>query len=148
MIRRLLPIIAIVAISSFSFADDLSEVKAAFETFHEFQKTDDSRSPDLFTDDCSVRSIYTNGVQTKEVAFTPVQFKEWLKKGLALKQGNTDSYENVQYVQSGPNVNVNCTVLYSETGLRGPLHLTYSKDSTGTFKIKEMAATIPIPAKK
>lgn len=131
--------------SALSLADDASDATAAFQTFLDYQKTDDSRSPDLFTDDCAVTYIFTDGVRRKEIAFTPEQFRAWLQKALALKHGNNDTYENVKAEQAGADVKVSADILYHETGLRGPISLVYIKDGTGAFKIKEMKATIPVP---
>lgn len=128
-------------------ADDISDAKSTFQTLVEYQKTDDPRSPALFADDCFVKFVHTDGTRTKEKTFNAEQFRDWLGKVLALKQGNTDIYENIEFQQEDQTVKAAGMVYFTGTGLRGPISLLYARDTTGNLRIKEMITTIPVPKK-
>ena len=131
---------------SIARADDVADAKAAFATMVEYQKTDDPRSLDLFTRDCAVTFIFTDGTTTRAAALPPEAFRQMLTKALAEKKGNKDVYEDVKYTQEGPAVRVNSTVLYADSGKRGPFTLLYVREKSGVLKVKEMKVTVFVPA--
>jgi uncharacterized protein YceK len=79
---------------------DIRDAKAAFATLVEYQKTDDARSLDLFSQTCPVTFI--NGDTKKTVVWPPDKFRESLKQQIALKNGDKDTYEDVHYSKEGP----------------------------------------------
>jgi hypothetical protein len=121
--------------------DDLADARTAFATMLEYQKTDDPRSPDLFTQDCAVTLFFTDGKSARMAKLPPQAFREMLAKQLKEKRGNKDVYEDVKYGQEGSSVRVTATILYHANGKRGPHSLLYVRDN-GVMKIKEMNVTV------
>ena len=125
-------------------ADDVADAKAAFATMVAYQKSDDTRSLDLFAPDCTVTFTLTDGKASKVAVIPPDQFREMLTREIALKHGNPDTYEDVKYTQEGAAVRVTATILYAASGMRGPFSLLYERDKNGVIKVKEMKVTVPV----
>ncbi|MDB6173775.1 MAG: hypothetical protein JWL59_3086 [Chthoniobacteraceae bacterium] len=123
-------------------ADDVAEAKVAFATLVDYQKKDDIRTLDLFTQDCAVKFTVTDGKATRAAVIPADVFREMLAKSIALKHGNKDVYEEVKYSQEGVCVRVTSTILYAETGKRGPFSALYVRDKA-VLKIKELNVTLP-----
>ena len=125
--------------------EDLSDAKAAFAVFLESQKTDDPRVFDLIAQDCVATILLTDGKEMRIAAFSPEAFRKEITRQLALKEGNHDVYEDVNYAQEGKSVRVISNVLYAASGKRGPSSVLFVRDQ-GAFKIKELRAEVPVTA--
>lgn len=122
--------------------NDIADAKAAFATLIEYQKTDDIRSLDLFSQNCPVTFTVVNGNTQRTVVWPQDAFLESLRKQLALKLGNRDTYEDVKFSQEGTNVLVTAMVHYADSGKRGPFSAVYVRDKTGILKIQELKVTV------
>ncbi|MDB6155163.1 MAG: hypothetical protein JWL90_3616 [Chthoniobacteraceae bacterium] len=140
--RMLLLSLSLLFAVSGARADDVAEAKVAFATLVDYQKKDDIRTLDLFTQDCAVKFTVTDGKSTRAAVIPADVFREMLAKSIALKHGNKDVYEDVKYSQEGACVRVTSSVLYAETGKHGPFSALYVRDK-GLFKIKELNVTLP-----
>lgn len=127
-----------------SRGDDIPDAKAAFATLQEYQKTDDIRSPDLFATNCTVTLAVTDGTNRRTLVVPDGKFRVMLTNAIARKEGNSDVYEDAIYTQEGSSVRMSCTVLFADSGKRGPLTVLYARDSDGKLRIKEMKLTKPV----
>ena len=129
--------------SSSPAQDDIDEVKAAFGTLIEYQKTDDIRSLDLFSTNCPVTLTVIDGSKTSTVTLPPEAFRKLLRQQIALKLGNHDTYEDVKYSEvRGTNVLVTAMVRYADSGKRGPFFALYGRDTYGFYKIQHLKVTM------
>lgn len=138
-------LLALLAWCSISFADDLADAKAAFETLKSYQKSDDIRALDLFATNCLVTLTFIQGTNEHQVFVPPDAYREMLKKGIALKQGDNNSYEDVKCSRDGYMVKVTAMIHYADTGRRGPFMAIYGRDDDGILKIKELHVTTFVP---
>lgn len=143
--KRLLFLAIALLTLSIARADDIADAKAAFATLLEYQKTDDIRSLELFTEDCAVTFAFTDGVKSREATISSADFREMLKQAIALKQGNRDVYQDVKFTKEQSGVRVTSKILYAESGKRGSFSALYIRDKD-SLKIKEMKVTDGIEA--
>jgi hypothetical protein len=127
-----------------SGADDIADAKAAFAALQEYQKEVDIRSLDLFATNCTVTLAVTDGTNRRTLVVPDGKFRAMLTNAIARKEGNSDVYEDAIYTQEGSSVRMSCTVLFADSGKRGPLTLLYLRDSDGKLRIKEMKITKPV----
>lgn len=125
--------------------DDAADVRKAFDTFVQYTKTDDERTLDLFTQDVATTFYYDAGQGTREMTLPADTFRETIKKSLAKKEGNLDTYEDIECKQDGDTVKLTCTLIDGKTGGHAPLIMIYVKDGSGEFKIKAMRLKVPPP---
>ncbi len=88
---------------------------------------------------------YDAGQGNREITLPADRFREMVKKSLARKEGNSDTYEDIECKQDGDTVKLTCTLIPGKTGERAPLILVYTKDGSGEFKIKAMRLKVPPP---
>jgi hypothetical protein len=124
-------------------ADDLSDAKTAFATLVQYQKDDDIRALDLFTQHCLiVYKVIDDKPETNTVIIPAETFRASLKKEIEQKPGNKDEYRNVQYVSDGFSVTVTANMYNPDTGKETPFLAKYGRGSDGMMKIEEMRVTI------
>ena len=140
--KTLITLLAIALISSTAIADDLADAKKAFATLTEYQKTDDERSPDLFSKDCAVTFAFSDGTNEKAAVIPTEVFIETMKKEIAKKKGSEETYEEVKYLQEASGIRVTATVRYPKSGRKGPFSVLYRRDSDGVLRIHEFKATV------
>jgi hypothetical protein len=125
-----------------SKGDDIADAKAAFATMEQYQATDDARSPGLFDPNCAFKFTFTDGTNSRRIEVPPKAFFESLTQQLALKQGNPDKYEDVQYIYAnGFTAEVCGTILYAANGKKEPFKVFYGRDASGVLKIMELDIT-------
>lgn len=128
-----------------AFADDLADARAAFEALGTYQKTDDIRALDLFATNCLITFTIIDATNQRTVLVPPDAYRELLRKAIALKQGDKNSYEDVKCSQDGYMVKVTANIHYVDTDKRGPFVALYARESDGILRIKEMKVTVYKP---
>lgn len=144
MRKILLTLAAVLCAFSVARADDVAEVRRAFDLFVQYQKTDDARILDLFVQDVSVTLTLDTGKETRDMSLPADTFRELVTQDIAKKRGNQDTFEEVKYTEEGDTVKVTSTLLHSGSGKRGPFLAIYGKDASGHFKIKALKVTVPV----
>lgn len=130
-----------------AIADNLADAKKAFETLLAYQKTDDERSLDLFSNKCVAKVGVTDGEKEQTTVIPLEKFLDDLKKQIARKSGSTETYEDVKYSQEGDAIRVDAKVRSVKPATRGALALVYRRDSDEVMRIHEFNMTFYIPAK-
>lgn len=140
--KTLLVLLAIVFVTSTAIADDLADTKKAFATLIEYQKTDDERSPELFSKDCTVTFIFSDGTNEKAAVLPIEVFIDTMKKAIAKKKGSKETYEEVMYSQEASGVRVTANVRYPKSDRKGPFSALYRRNDDGVLRIQEFKVTV------
>lgn len=125
-------------------ADDVAEVRKAFESFVQYSKTADARLLDAFSPDLSVTQVIDTGKEKQDTVIPAATFLQIVRESIEMKDGSTDAYSDVKYTQEGDTVKVTCTCTPSDDKPE-PFSLVYQKDAAGRFKIKAMRTTVYRP---
>jgi len=123
-------------------AADIAKVRAAFATLQEYQRTDDLRALDLFMRNGSVTITAIGGTSNKTAVMPVEKFRQVLGQQIAQKQGSNCAYEDVRYVNEGPDVRVTGTIRYTDSDRRAPFSALYRCYGDGVFKIYDLKVTI------
>ena len=123
-------------------ADEVDEVRKAFATFHEYQKSDDIRVLDLFTTNCTATFIVATPTRRSTNVLSGDEFRAELSRQLSLKQGNSDVYEGVRVAKTGDSFLLKCKVQSASPGRQGDLSMSYVRDTQGAVRIREMTIVV------
>jgi hypothetical protein len=129
-----------------SHADEIKDVKKAFAIFQEYQRTDDIRSLDLFTTNCTATFILTTPTASATNVLSGNEFRTELSRQISMKQGNKDGYQEVGVVKVGDSVRLKCKVRFASSGQHAALSLSYVRGPDGGFLIREMTVVMSIAA--
>jgi hypothetical protein len=130
------------ALSMFA-ADDVSDAKTAFETLIQYQKQDDIRALDLFSQHCLVvYKVIDAKPETNTIIMPMEAFRASLKTEIDKKQGNKDEYRNIKYTSDGFSVTVTASLYSPDIGKETPFLAKYGRDSEGKMKIEELRVTV------
>ena len=140
--KRLILLFVIALVSSSAIADDLADTKKAFATLVEYQKTDDERTPDLFSKDCAITFVFSDGKNEKTAVVPTEVFIESLKKEIARKAGNPNPYEDVKYSPEDSGIRVTANVHYARSGQKGPFSALYRRSADGVLRIHTFKVTV------
>ena len=147
ILATLFTVVLLPLLSAVCRADDLADAKTLFDTFLQYQKTDDPKALDMFMKDCVVKFTVTDGTHEQSQVIPTKDFLQQISDSIAKKEGDKDKYDNITYKQDGALVRMQCTITYAELGgKQAPFGLAFARDTDGKLKIKEFNATIPIPA--
>ncbi len=124
-------------------ADDVSDAKTAFETLIQYQKQDDIRALDLFSQHCLVvYKVIDAKPETNTIIMPMEAFRASLKTEIDKKQGNKDEYRNIKYTSDGFSVTVTASLYSPDIGKETPFLAKYGRDSEGKMKIEELRVTV------
>jgi hypothetical protein len=137
LMRILIALIVTTLLPFSAFADDLSDARKAFETLIEYQRTDDERSPDLFSKRCNIAFVLSDGTNEKTELMSIEAFIEQIKAQLPLKKGATETYEDVKFAQESLGIRVTGNLRYLPTGRKAPFSAVYRRDADGVLRIQE-----------
>jgi len=140
--KTLLALLLLTLVSSSALADDLVDAKAAFATLIQYQKTDDERSPDLFSKDCVITYTRSDGTNEKTTEVPTEVFINGMKKAIAQKKGSQEIHENVKYAQEAGGIRVTADVRRPTPSGSGLLSVLYRRDSDGVLRIHDFRATM------
>lgn len=123
-------------------AADIAQVRAAFATLQEYQRTDDLRTLDLFMRNGSV-TVTAISTESQKTRVMPVEkFRQLLAQELAEKRGSNCAYEDVRYANEGADVRVTGIIRYTDSDKRAPFSALYRCYGDGVFKIYDLKVTI------
>ena len=146
MNKRLLSILAVLCCACPSArADNVDDVKKAFDTFVQYSKTADKRLLDLFAPEVSVTVAGDTGKGTQDMVIPTETFRQMVQESIDAKDGDTDTYADVKCVQDGDTVKLTCTRTEGDSGKPEPFLLIYAKDASGHFTIKALKMTVARP---
>lgn len=140
--KTLITLLGIALLSSFAIADDLADAKKAFTILSEYQKTDDERSPELFSKHCAVTFIFSDGTNEKATVIPIEAFIDSMQKAIAEKKGTKETYEDVKYSAETSGVRVTANVRYPKSGRKGPFSALYRRDDDGVLRIHDFKVTV------
>ena len=125
--------------------NDVESARAAFATLRQYQKTDDIRVLDLLSRNCSI-TFTIIGPKIKRTVVVPSDvFRARVRKEIALKRGNNDSYEDVKFSTQGTKVSVTATVRTSRSGDTERFFAAYGRDDKRILKIQELKIAVFAP---
>lgn len=136
--KTLFVLFATTVLSISAFADDIADAKMAFATMVEYQRTDDERSPDLFSKSCIITATLRDGANKKTMVIPLEAFIAQMKAQIAKKVGATEAYEDVKYQQEDSGIRVTAKIRYLQNGRGGPFSMLYRRDEDGVMRIRQL----------
>ena len=145
MNRRLLCLLAaLCCLCSPARADDVADVRKAFDLYVQYNKTADKRLLDLFAPDVSVTIAGDTGRGTQDLVMPTETFRQMVQESITAKDGSNETYNDVKYTPEGDMVKV--TGVCTQSGDKPePFVFVYAKDAQGKFVIKAMKMTVDRP---
>jgi TonB family protein len=126
-----------------SASDDVATAKAAFVAFRKYENTDDVRILDLFSPNCSITFVTTDGKVERTTVVPSNVFREIVRKDIGLKHGNRETlrYDDVQFSKKGRNILLNARFHSSDSNKGGSLFAAYGRDDRGALRIQQFRIT-------
>ena len=125
-------------------ADDVADVRKAFDLYVQYNKIADKRLLDLFAPDVSVTIAGDTGKGKQDLVMPAETFRQMVQESIKAKDGSNETYNDVKYTPENDTVKVTGTCTQSGDKPE-PFVFVYAKDVQGKFVIKALKMTVDRP---